>query len=550
MPDVRKKRRARYLDEEPRQNDFQQHPQAWQPPVQSTPPVNQDEWASYTFVPASPYDPMQDTQWDAYQPSPGEIQAKLSAPGKAGVFWRWLAAIMALLLLLMGYGIFRFRAPLAAFQNQKKVMARDTFFDGIFVDGVSLGGMTKAQAGQAVSGSARQQEKNMALQVEVDGKKWQITGQEVPFSRNMSAVLDKAFSIGRKGFSWAAENGQTPFQTRYLHTQQTNRDKAHLNTAVTYSPGDVRRVAEEIAGQVNREAVNAVISTFDFNTKAFTVTKDVQGASLDTQELYTRMTQALDSGNYTGQVLMYSQPIMPQVTSVELQNGFTMLSSFTTNTGSNQNRNVNISLAARAINGTAVMPGESFSFNRTTGERRSDKGYLPAPAIMDGTTIDEPGGGVCQVSSTLFNAAAIADMTITIREPHAWPATYVDKGLDATVNWPNLDFQFRNDKKTPVFIVSSYKDKKITVEIYGMRLGNAESVKLETELVSTTEPPTQPVYEQNVSLPPGVQQEKRKARTGYVVNTYRVYLRNGQEYRRETLCTSYYRAIQQVIEYN
>lgn len=550
MPDVRKKRRARYLDEEPRQNDFQQHPQAWQPPVQSTPPVNQDEWAAYTFVPASPYDPMQDTQWDAYQPSSGEIQAKPSAPGKAGVFWRWLAAIMALLLLLMGYGIFRFRAPLAAFQNRKKAMARDTFFDGIFVDGVSLGGMTKAQAGQAVSGSARQQEKNMALQVEVDGKKWQITGQEVPFSRNMSAVLDKAFSIGRKGFSWAAENGQTPFQTRYLHTQQTNRDKAHLNTAVTYSPGDVRRVAEEIAGQVNREAVNAVISTFDFNTKAFTVTKDVQGASLDTQELYTRMTQTLDSGNYTGQVLMYSQPIMPQVTSVELQNGFTMLSSFTTNTGSNQNRNVNISLAAQAINGTAVMPGESFSFNRTTGERRSDKGYLPAPAIADGTTFDEPGGGVCQVSSTLFNAAAIADMTITIREPHAWPATYVDKGLDATVNWPNLDFQFRNDKKTPVFIVSSYKDKKITVEIYGMRLGNAESVKLETELVSTTEPPTQPVYEQNVSLPPGVQQEKRKARTGYVVNTYRVYLRNGQEYRRETLCTSNYRAIQQVIEYN
>lgn len=537
----RKKRRARYLDDPGPAFDGNDRLHAGRPNEQ------QDEWSAYTFVPAAPYDPMQDDEWADHQPQP--VQKRPPRP-RENPLWRNLALIMLALLLLMAFGIYRFQSPNAAFQKQKALLAQDTFFPGIYVDNMPLEGMTYQQARQALGQHDAHQEKDMALPVEVDGKKWLITSQEVPFKRNIDSVLNKAYAIGRKGFPWVAENGQTPFNTRYLHTQQTKRDKAFFSTGVTYSAKDVRRVAEEISGQINREAVNAVISTFDFNTRAFTVTKDVPGAKLDTEELYTRLTQALNRGDYTSQVLMYSQPIMPIVTSVELQNGFALLSTFTTNTGSNQNRNVNISLAAKAINGTALMPGESFSFNRTTGERTTDKGYLPAPAIADGTTFDEPGGGVCQVSTTLFNAAAMADMTITIREPHAWPVTYVDKGLDATVNWPNLDFQFRNDKKTPVFIVASYQDKKLTVEMYGMRLGNGESIKLETELVSTTQPPQEPKHEQNPSLPPGFQQEKRQARTGYLVNTYRVYLRNGQEIRRETLCTSNYRAIQQVIEFN
>lgn len=542
MPQERKKRRARYLDET-EQDVFQveDHRKAEQPTTQ------QDEWLAYRFVPAAPYDPMQDDEWAIHQP---QRQPGKKPVSKAGKLWRNLALIMLALLLLMVYGIYRFRMPYDAFARQKKAMAQITFFPGIYVDNMPLDGMTYQQARQALGQHDAHQEKDMALSVEVDGKKWLITSREVPFKRNIDRVLDKAYAIGRKGFPWSKENGQTPFNTRYLHTQQTKRDKAFFSTGVTYDSKDVRRVAEEIADQINREAVNAVISTFDFNTRAFTVTKDVPGAELDTEELYTRITQALDRGDYSSQVLMYSQPIMPIVTSVELQNGFTKLSAFTTDTGSQNNRNVNISLAAQAINGTALMPGESFSFNRTAGERTIDKGYLPAPAIADGTTFDEPGGGVCQVSTTLFNAAALADMAITIREPHAWPVSYVDMGLDAAVNWPNLDFQFRNDKKTPVFIVASYRDKKLTVEMYGMRLGNGESIKLETELVSTTQPPSEPKYEQNASLPPGFQQEKRKARTGYLVNTYRVYLRNGQEIRRETLCTSDYRAIQQVIEFN
>jgi len=157
---------------------------------------------------------------------------------------------------------------------------------------------------------------------------------------------------------------------------------------------------------------------------------------------------------------------------------------------------------------------------------------------------------VCQVSSTLFNAAAMADMTILARSPHTWPSNYVDKGRDATVNWPNLDFSFRNDGSAPLFIVAYYEKRQCTVELYGATMTGGESIDLDTRLLSTLEPPAEPLYERNPALESGTVQEKKKARTGYVVETYKVYKRNGREVRRELLCTSNYQMIQQVLEYN
>ena len=136
------------------------------------------------------------------------------------------------------------------------------------------------------------------------------------------------------------------------------------------------------------------------------------------------------------------------------------------------------------------------------------------------------------------------------REPHAWPSNYVDMGLDATVNWPNLDFVFRNDTGSPVFIATDFRSRKLTVELYGLRADSAESIILQTELIASTQPPADPEYRQNASLYPGTRQEVKKARTGYLVDTYRVYLRDGVPYRREKLFTSNYPAIRQVIEYN
>jgi vancomycin resistance protein YoaR len=196
------------------------------------------------------------------------------------------------------------------------------------------------------------------------------------------------------------------------------------------------------------------------------------------------------------------------------------------------------------------MPGETFSFNEATGQRTTDKGYQSAGAIAAGQSIEEVGGGICQVSSTLFNAVARADLEIVSRSPHAWPSTYVGIGEDATVNWPNLDFKFKNNTGSPVFVITYYKDRQMSAEIWGMSLGEGVSINLESVVVQTTEPPEDSKYVFNPELEYGTSERTVKARTGYKVETWQVWYENGVETRRELLHTSTYRPYQQVIEYN
>jgi len=463
-----------------------------------------------------------------------------------------LAVVIVCLTLLAAMGFFVLSAAQAQGEFMRKLafLQRDTFFDGVSVDGLQLAGLSPVQAARKLQESATRLDANLDLKVRVDGKTYQIPDEQIPFERNSIAQLSAAWALGRQGFAWGIGSDKTPFDIRWEHTRHIAVTKPDFQTVSTYSKADVRRVADYIASQADREPIIAVIASFDFNTKAFTVTQDVPGAKLDSQALYQALCDALDAGSRGETIQVNAEPVVPRVTSVELQNGFKRLSQFTTATTSDERRNNNILLAARKISGSTVMPDETFSFNQATGERTIEKGYQMAPAIADGTLADEIGGGVCQVSSTLFNAAALADMTIVTRSPHAWPSSYVEKGLDATVNWPGLDFVFRNDKTTPVFIVAGYAKRQVTVEIYGMYAGPGESIRLETELIAQTPPPHEPSYVNNPLLAPGTQRELKKARTGYTVETYRAYLLNGLAYRRDKLFTSTYPVIQAVIEYN
>ena len=463
--------------------------------------------------------------------------------------WAFIALICAAILCLLGAWAVSLHQAYAPFRQMVAVVGQDTFAQGVLVDQVHIGGLTRAQAEEALRGGS-QNPGGLWLTVRADNQSWVITPNELPLERNVQAVLDTAYAVGRQGTPETIASSVTPFEYRYAHLYHTATTPVYLRTEVTYDPQKVWELVRVIENHVNRDAVDAQVATFDFSTRAFTFSQEQQGARLDAEKLYADITQALDRKDYTAVIEASVEPLMPKVSRVELMNSFSLVSSYTTNTTSDANRNNNINLAAKAVMGTVVMPGETFSFNETTGQRTLEKGYLPAAAIAGGATVDEVGGGVCQVSSTIFNAAAMADLTIVSRSPHTWPSNYVDKGRDATVNWPNLDFQFRNDKSTPVFIVAWYKQRQCTVEIYGATLGAGTAIELSTKLISTTPPPDEPLYEQNPLLEFGTVQEKRKARTGYVVETYKVYKRNGTEIRRELLCTSNYRMIQQVIEYN
>lgn len=460
------------------------------------------------------------------------------------------AVFFACLLMLAGMAVFvvQSAAPNAEFEMRRAVMKQNIIFEGVTADGLPLGGLTRQQASQLLQGSGVSTQP-LALNVRVGGAVYALSGKEIPYGRSIEEVLDTAYAVGRQGFTWMIGSDRTPFDIRWEHARHIAQEGMALQTKGTYSDEALKNLSEQLAQAVSREPVNAQLASFDFDTRSFTVTQDQAGARLNAQTVYEALKGALNAGQIQGDIVLTPEMIMPSLTAVELQNSLRLISSFTTKTTSDVLRNENIALAVKAIHGLAIMPGESFSFNQRVGKRTAERGYRMAPTIAGGQTVDEIGGGVCQVSSTLFNAAAMADMSITTREPHAWPSNYVDMGLDATVNWPNLDFVFRNDTQSPVFIAADFRNRQLTVELYGLRADQSESIILQTELIAST-PPAEPEYRQNTSLFPGTQEEIKKARTGYQVDTYRVYLRDGTPYRREKLFTSVYPMIRQLIEYN
>ena len=436
------------------------------------------------------------------------------------------------------------------YRAYRSYMSSDVIYPGVYVDGVNVGGMTLEEAKAAVGQVSAAGGGDFAITVNIGNKSWTIDSTKVPMTRNVDEVLAQAYALGRSNTTAIRGTKVTPFQERLNAALALRTAPVGLTTSLTYDKSAIRQLTDSITDFVTRAPVNASVATFDFNTRSFTFNSDTAGSAIDGDALYNQVIGMLDGGDRYATIVVEPEILLASVTKAELMNSFKKISSYTTETTSNSNRNTNIMLSAAAINGTTVLPGETFSFNKATGQRTAEKGYLPAAAIAGGQSVDEIGGGVCQTSSTLFNAVARADMEIVERSPHAWPSNYVAKGLDATVNWPNLDFKFKNTSDWPIFIVAYYQSRKVTVEIYGMSLGDGVTIDLESKVTYTSEPPSEIKYVLNTELAPGEQKTTIKARTGYEVDTYKIWYQNGQEIKRETLCKSTYRTYQETVEYN
>lgn len=204
-----------------------------------------------------------------------------------------------------------------------------------------------------------------------------------------------------------------------------------------------------------------------------------------------------------------------------------LLSSFRTSfTSSNSNRSTNIRLCSEKINGTVLMPGETFSFNQVVGKRTPEAGFKPATAYSGGKVVQEYGGGICQVSSTLYNAVLYANLEITERTNHGYKPSYVDPGLDATVSWGGPDFKFTNNRDYPIRIVCDTSNKILNIYIYGLKRDTDYKVVLDAQYVSTVNFKT--VYQKDSSLASGQSRIVQSGSNGCKTATYKyLYDANG-----------------------
>ncbi len=296
-------------------------------------------------------------------------------------------------------------------------------------------------------------------------------------------------------------------------------------------------VAEEVYGEVSLDMAPVEPEDVDI-TEAYavlacepvepyyyrgTIVESTCGYTLDWETAISDILAA----DYGQQLSIAMTPIEPELTAAEMEAVLfrDQLSSFSTPHTSNSNRTHNLTLACEAINGTVINAGETFSFNGVVGERTADKGYRSATVYVGTESKEELGGGICQVASTIYDAALYAEMEITSRTCHTFFVTYVEGGLDATVYWGSLDFCFKNSTRYPIRVNASVSGGYVRISIDGTKT-NDHVVKLSSTRLSTT--PYSTVYEYDSSKPTGYEKETTTPYTGYSYEAYQyIYDGNG-----------------------
>jgi vancomycin resistance protein YoaR len=409
-----------------------------------------------------------------------------------------------------------------------------TYYDSISIDDLPVGGLTREEALERFS--ALNATTPAPIQVTAGGKSWEITAGGIGARYSVAETIDTAWNVGRKG----------NVLQRLGDILALRSIPQNFMFTVLYDDDKLRAAAERIAREASTAPVNASLQFQPDTESLFAVTGEVNGRIIGSDALYKQMQQTLGKRIDTKIAAeLKLQP--PEITAAKLREQTQLIGACTTVLTEDAVRNSNIKLAAAAVNGTVLLPGAEFSFNTLTGERTAEKGYSEASAISGGKLVDEVGGGVCQVSSTVYDAALLAGLEVVERHPHSWEMYYVKAGLDAMVDYGSRkDLRLKNGAAVSVYLVVRVDVAKrtVTAEVYG--LPSQETITLEQKDY-TVITPEKPAEKPNSAKPIGWSNVTQEERKGCRVSIYRVFT-SGGDTRRELLYNDYYPPVQGRIE--
>lgn len=452
------------------------------------------------------------------------------------------AAIAYIVTMVVILGVFGFVGVRQVQQYQRYQMMREVvedqrFYEGTTVDGVDVSGMTLDEARAYFENSVEPTYRNRSVMLTTGEM---FTAEQLGYSSNYYTVLSTAWSSGRSG----------TLEERYnaiLNGEHAAQD--YTVSRVFYTEEAVRAAVANVAAHVDQEAKEPQITGFDSETLEFTLDDGQPGYELDQERLVSDILYVMANGG--GDVEPIVNAIAVQYDPDELRAGYGRISYISTDaSSSSNNRLTNLYLACKAINGYRLEPGEQFSFNDVVGKRTAEKGYKEAGVYNGGADGMDIGGGICQVGSTLFNAAVMADMKITDRQPHSRPVSYLPKGQDCAINWGNQDLKFVNTTDSPVYVVAILtEDKQVECAVYGKLPEDGHTIKITSSTYKTLSFET--YYELDTSLPSGTQEVSKKGRKGYKAVAYKIVLdKDGNEISKDVLCYSTYNKQDQIVKYN
>ncbi len=385
----------------------------------------------------------------------------------------------------------------------------------VSVDGISITGMSREEARQTLIDHYP-----WAMKAQYQDDTYEITNL---MTVKIDGLLDEIYSSEPKN----------------IYTLDTSG----LDTAVDQE-------IESMKARWNKAAKNGSISSYDASSDSFTFAGEQTGIAINEEQLKSDIQSALSARQFDKVITVSASEVQPEYSTAAAKQKYKTIGTYTTNTTSNSKRNTNIRLAAAALNGTIVGPGQEVSFNDTVGQRTEAKGYQGAAAYNNGEVVQEIGGGVCQVSTTLYNAALKAGMKISMRRSHTFEPSYVTPGMDATVSWGGPDFRFINTSSSAIGIKASYSNQTVTVSIYGVPvLEDGVTYSLEATKTETFDLP-EPQYEEDQTLQPGQEVVKSKGTQGSRWQVKLVVKKDGQVISSEVDHTATYKGHNPVIRRN
>lgn len=409
-------------------------------------------------------------------------------------------------LLAVGLGL--------ALGLDQKFVRSDVLARGVHVAGLQVGGLSAEEARTTVEGGVHPPSVVSFAAADLE-KTLNLPASSVGLEFDLERTMNEASAIGRKGF----------ILKRVAERHQASTRGINVPLRADYNTGALKWVLMNTArDRFGREPVNASIDYSGGLVKK----AGQNGTAVDLDKSLAAATAfTLEKPLERVQLPVYLKVQEPEITLADLEPIDSVLATYTTRYNSYERaRTHNLVLAAQELNGVIIKPGKLFSYNNVVGPRLKENGYREAPIFVNGKIEPGTGGGICQVSSTLYNAALLAGMKIKQRSHHSMIVAYTPPGLDATVSYGVLDFKFENPLKNAAYLRTEIGGGKLTTTLYGSS-ADKKSIRIVRSVGRTVPYGTRTVV--NPSLKPGQKKVVEKGLPGYSVSVKRVIESGGKE---------------------
>ena len=417
--------------------------------------------------------------------------------------------------------------------------AGETILKVVSIDKLDVSGMTREEALAALESY----EKNLggqSIKLGIGDNVIEAKLSDLGVTFDNEDLVDEAIGVGHAGNIVMRYKDQKDLQhsgKTFPLSWQTNEDT-------------VRTYVENNCTKYDKKAQNASLTR---ENGAFNFVAGTEGLELNVDSAVRTISDYLENSwtsDNTEVLNLETQVTEPEGSAEELENIKDLLGSFTTSfSTSGSNRCKNVSSGASHINGTVLYPGEEFSTYETVSPFTEANGYAMAGSYLNGEVVDSMGGGICQVSTTLYNAVLRAELNVTERSPHSMTVHYVDLSEDAAIAGTYKDFKFVNSTEYPIYIEGyTTSDKKITFNIYGKETRDKNrTISFESQIVSET--PATTILQEDAGQGIGYKAVSSKGSSGYVAELYKIVKVNGVETDRIKVNKSTYKGTNRVVTY-